>query len=405
LRFQSIGVNRSDMARDHAARLPRTVWALGLVSLFMDASSESIHALLPLFLTVSLGASAATVGLIDGIAEAVASITKMVSGYLSDRVGRRKPLVLIGYGLAALSKPLFPLASSATTVFVARFADRIGKGLRGAPRDALVADITPPEMRGRAFGLRQALDTAGAFIGPLAAIALMAAFADNMRLVFWVAAIPALLAVLCVLVGVEDPRVPAEKTSRALLRRADLDRLNGDFWGVIVLAVAFMLARFSEAFLILKASAVGLPLVWAPLALVVMNVVYALGSYPAGVWADRAPAQRLLAVGFGCLIAADFVLAWAVSIAGAFVGIALWGAHMALSQGLLAKLVAEHAPAELRGSAFGLFNLTTGLAALAASVTAGVLWDWRGAQAAFLAGAVFAGLALLLVCRFAAKRN
>ncbi len=390
---------------DNAARLPRTVWALGLVSLFMDASSESIHALLPLFLTVSLGAGAATVGLIDGVAEAVASITKMFSGYLSDRIGRRKPLVLLGYGLAALSKPLFPLASSATTVFVARFADRIGKGLRGAPRDALVADVTPPEMRGRAFGLRQALDTAGAFIGPLAAIGLMAAFADNMRLVFWVASVPALLAVVCVLVGVEDRGAPAARTAQAPLHLSELKRLTGDFWQVIGLAVVFLLARFSEAFLILKASAVGLPLMLAPLVLVVMNAVYALGSYPAGAWADRAPPRRLLVVGLGCLIAADLMLAWSVTVVGAFVGIALWGAHMALSQGLLAKLVAEHAPAELRGSAFGLFNLTTGLAALAASVTAGLLWDWQGAQATFLAGALFAGLALLLVWRFAAKRN
>jgi MFS family permease len=393
------------MMRDPAARLPRTVWALGLVSLFMDASSESIHALLPLFLTVSLGATAATVGLIDGVAEAVASVTKMFSGYISDRLGRRKPLVLLGYGLAALSKPLFPLATSATTVFAARFADRIGKGLRGAPRDALVADVTPPEMRGRAFGLRQALDTAGAFIGPLAAIGLMAAFADNMRLVFWIASVPALLAVVCVLVGVEDRATPPSKAPQVPLHLSELKRLPGDFWQVIGLAVVFMLARFSEAFLILKASAVGLPLMWAPLVLVVMNAVYALGSYPAGVWADRSPPRRLLLVGLACLIAADLALASAATAVGAFVGIALWGAHMALSQGLLAKLVAEHAPAELRGSAFGIFNLATGVAALVASVLAGVLWDWQGAGATFLTGAGFAALAGLLAWRIAAANR
>jgi len=384
--------------QDKATRLPRTVWALGLVSLFMDASSESIHALLPLFLTTTLGASVATVGLIDGVAEAVASFAKMVSGYLSDRFGRRKPLVLLGYGLAALSKPLFPLATSAVTVFAARFVDRIGKGLRGAPRDALVADVTPPEMRGRAFGLRQALDTAGAFIGPLAAIALMAAFADNMRLVFWIAAIPALLAVVCVLFGVEDRAAPVPKSvARAPLRIAELKRLPPDFWRIIAVSVVFMLARFSEAFLVLKANAVGLPLALAPLVLVAMNVVYAAGSYPAGAWADRSPAPRLLIAGLACLVAADLVLAWASGIAAAFAGVALWGAHMALTQGLLSKLVAERAPADLRGSAFGVFYLVTGLATLVSSVVAGLLWDWRGPSTTFLAGAAFAALATVLV--------
>lgn len=385
------------MPRERSRRLPRTVWALGLVSFFMDASSESIHALLPLFLTVTLGASAATVGLIDGAAEAVASIAKMFSGYVSDRIGRRKPLVLLGYGLAALSKPLFPLATSAVTVFAARFLDRIGKGLRGAPRDALVADVTPPEMRGRAFGLRQALDTAGAFIGPLAAVALMAAFDDDMRLVFWIAAIPALLAVVCVIVGVEDRGAPPETAKPAPLRLADLRRLTGDFWRVIGIATVFMLARFSEAFLVLKATAVGLPLMWAPLVLVAMSAVYSAGSYPAGAWSDRAPARLPLLAALACLVAADLALAAASTVVFAFVGIALWGAHMALSQGLLAKLVAERAPAELRGSAFGIFNLLTGLATLVGSVLAGVLWDWRGPGATFLVGAGFAAATALMI--------
>ncbi|MBO0750365.1 MAG: MFS transporter, partial [Porphyrobacter sp.] len=278
-------------------------------------------------------------------------------------------------------------------------------GLRGAPRDALVADVTAPEMRGRAFGLRQALDTVGAFIGPLMAIGLMAVFADNMRLVFWIAAIPALIAVLFVLIGVEDRAAPATKAARAPLHTRDLGRLPRDFWQVIAVAVTFMLARFSEAFLILKASAVGLPVTLAPLVLVAMSAVYALGSYPAGAWADRAPPRRPLIAGLACLIAADLVLAWAGTVIGAFVGIALWGAHMALSQGLLSKLVAEHAPAGLRGSAFGIFNLTTGLATLAASVLAGVLWDWRGAGATFLTGAVFAALAAILAWRFGAPKT
>ena len=388
------------MPPDRPTRLPRTVWALGVVSLFMDASSESIHGLLPLFLTVTLGASAATVGLIDGVGEAVASITKMFSGALSDRIGRRKPLVLLGYGLAALSKPLFPLAGSAAVVFAARFADRFGKGVRGAPRDAMVADVTPPELRGRAFGLRQALDTVGAIIGPLAAVALMAAFADNMRLVFWIATIPAVLAALVVLIAVKEDAGPAHSgVARPPLRLAELRRLPSDFWQVIAIATVFTLARFSEAFLVLKAHAVGLPLALAPLVLVAMSVVYAAGSYPAGVWADRASPRRLLIAGLASLVAADLTLAEAPSVAVAFAGIVLWGAHMALSQGLMGKLVADHAPAELRGSSYGVFHLTTGLATLVASVTAGLLWDRIGPVATFLTGGGFALLAMLMAWR------
>jgi MFS family permease len=378
--------------------IPRTVWALGAVSLLMDLSSESIHALLPLFLTGTLGASVALVGLIDGVAEATASISKIFSGYLSDRLGRRKALILIGYGLGALSKPLFALAGSASLVFGARFADRIGKGLRGAPRDALVADVTPAEIRGRAFGLRQSLDTVGAFGGPLMAIGLMVAFANDIKAVFWVAVIPAMLAVACVLFGVEDvPVAPGTTAARAPIRLADLRRLPRAFWGVTGVGVVFTLARFSEAFLVLKASAEGLPLTLAPLVLIVMNLVYALGAYPAGSWSDRVPAQRLLRGGLVALILADLSLGLLPGLGGAFLGIALWGVHMALTQGLFAKLVADHAPAELRGSAFGAFNLATGIAMLLASVTAGLVWQRFGANATFLAGAGFAAAALLLV--------
>jgi len=385
---------------DSRARLPRTVWALGAVSLLMDASSESIHGLLPLFLTVTLGASAATVGLIDGVGEAVASLTKMLSGTLSDRMGRRKPLVLLGYGLAALSKPLFPLAGSAGVVFAARFADRFGKGIRGAPRDAMIADATPAELRGRAFGLRQALDTVGAIIGPLAAVGLMAAFADDMRLVFWIATIPAAGAALVVWACVREDAPPVRSgDARPPVRLADLRRLPGEFWRVIAIATVFTLARFSEAFLVLKASAVGLPLALAPLVLVAMSVVYAAGSYPAGAWADRAPPRKLLLAGLLCLVAADLTLAAAASVGAAFGGIALWGAHMALSQGLMGKLVADYAPAELRGSSYGVFYLATGIATLAASVTAGLLWDAIGPAATFVAGAVFAALAMLMTWR------
>lgn len=378
--------------------IPRTVWALGFVSLFMDVSSEMIHALLPLFLTVGLGASVVVVGFIEGIAEATASILKVFSGYLSDRLGRRKPLILTGYALGALSKPLFALAGAPLVVFVARFADRIGKGLRGAPRDALVADVTPEAIRGRAYGLRQALDTAGAFIGPLLAIALMALFANDMRLVFWFALVPAGLAVLFVLVGVEDRVVGSDAPhGRPPIRIADLRRLDGAFWGVVAVGVAFTLARFSEAFLVLKANEEGLPLALAPLVFVAMNAVYSLGAYPAGAWSDHASPKTPFLWGVAALISADLALALAPGVFGAFVGIALWGAHMALTQGVLAKLVAQHAPADLRGSAFGLFNLAIGVAMLLASAAAGLLWEGIGSAATFLAGASFAVVAAALM--------
>ena len=378
--------------------ISRTVWALGLVSLFTDLSSEIVHALLPLFLTAHLGVSVAIVGLIDGIAESTASLSKIFSGYVSDRIGRRKPLILLGYGLAALSKPLFPLAGSAATVLAARFADRIGKGLRGAPRDALIADVTPPASRGRAFGLRQSLDAVGAFLGPLLAVVLMIGFANDFRTVFWIAVIPAFVSVLIVLFAVEDH--PAPETAgeaRVPLRLRDARRLGHAFWGVVVVGVAFTLARFSEAFLILQASAQGLPLAFAPLVLVAMNLVFSLGAYPIGILSDSVRPRTLLSWSLVCLIAADVALAFPAGLAGTFLGIALWGAHMALSQGLLAKLVSDHAPAEMRGSAFGLFNLATGLALLAASVVAGLVWDRFGAAATFVTGASFAGAAFALL--------
>jgi MFS family permease len=362
----------------------------------MDLSSETIHALLPLFLTVTLHASVATVGAIDGVAEATASISKIFSGWLSDRMGRRKPLILIGYGLAALSKPLFPLAHSATLVLGARFADRIGKGLRGAPRDALVADVTPPEIRGRAFGLRQAMDTLGAFAGPLAAVLLMLAFANDIRAVFWLASIPAILCVAIALLGVDDAPRPAGAPRPAPIRAAEAKALGRPFWAVVAVGIVFTLARFSEAFLILRASGEGLRLALAPLALVAMNAVYALGAYPAGALADRLPARTLLLWGLAVLIAADACLT-AGGLPLVFAGILLWGGHLALTQGLLAKMVADCASDRLRGSAFGLFNLATGVALLLASLVAGVLWDRAGPQATFLAGGGFAALALLLL--------
>ncbi len=378
--------------------IPRTVWVLGFVSMFMDISSEIIHALLPLFMTTTLGLSVAMVGLVDGIAEATASVSKIFSGYVSDRIGRRKPLILLGYGLGAASKPFFPLAAGALPIFAARFADRIGKGIRGAPRDALIADVTPFEARGRAFGLRQSLDTVGAFVGPLIAIGLMALLANDMRLVFWIAVVPALVAVILVLVGVEDG-APAAQRARVPLRFSDLRQVGTAFWAVTAIGVMFALARISEAFLILKADAEGLPLALAPLVLVVMNLVYSLGAYPAGALSDRLKPRSLLLWGMLALVGADLLLAFATNLLTVFAGIVLWGVHMALTQGILARMVADSAPEGVRGSAFGIFSLFTGVALLLASVTAGVLWDLIGPDATFLTAAGFAAatmLALLL---------
>jgi MFS family permease len=371
------------------------VWALGLVSLLMDTSSEIIHALLPVYLVTVLGASMVTVGLIEGIAEATASITKVFSGALSDWLGRRKLLAVIGYGLAAFSKPIFPLAPSVSWLVAARFIDRVGKGIRGAPRDALVADIAPAHLRGASFGLRQSLDTVGAFVGPALAIGLMWLTANNFQAVFWVAVIPAFLAVALLVFAVNEPeRAAGLRKVQSPLSVAELRRLGLAYWWIVGIAVVFSLARFSEAFLILRAQAVGLPVMLVPLVLVLMNFVYALAAYPAGALSDRVNRIVILAVGFGLLVAADLVFAFTTDIAGVAVGVALWGLHMGLTQGLLATLVADTAPPELRGTAYGMFNLLSGLALLVASVLAGALWESVGPQSTFFAGAVFTVLAL-----------
>ena len=377
------------------AALPGSIWALGFVSLFMDISSELIHALLPVFVVGTLGAGAVWLGLIEGVAEATASIVKIFSGALSDRWGKRKPLLLLGYGLAAITKPLFPLAGSTATVFVARFIDRIGKGIRGAPRDALVADCTTPEQRGAAYGLRQALDTVGAFVGPLLAIALLIAFASDVRAVFWIAVIPALIAVGILWFAVkEPPHVPSTPKRVIDLRPRDLPR---SFWLLTTVAAFFMLARFSEAFLVLRGSALGLPIVWTPLVLVVMNIAYMACAYPAGRLADRWARVHLLMVGCLLLIVANLVLAWAATPAWALAGAALWGLHMAFTEGVFAAMVADAAPPALRGTAFGVFNLLRGLLLLFASVLAGVLWDQLSPAATFQAGAVLAAISLMLM--------
>lgn len=377
------------------ARLPGSIWALGFVSMFMDISSEMIHALLPVFLVTVLGASTVTVGIIEGIGEATASISKLFSGWLSDRLGKRKLLTVIGYGLGTLSKPLFALAPTASWVLFARFSDRIGKGIRGAPRDALVGDLAPSGLTGAAYGLRQSLDTVGAFAGPLLAMTLMALFADDFRLVFWIAVVPGLIAVAILILGVREPeRSAPESADRPPIRWTELRRLGGMFWGVVAVGTILTLARFSEAFLILRAQDAGLSLALIPLVLVVMSIVYSASAYPMGALSDRIGRRAILAAGFAVLIAADIALAAAANLWIVMLGVGLWGLHMGMTQGLLAALVAETAPPALRGTAFGVFHLVTGLATLAASVIAGLLWEMIGPPATFVAGAVFTAIGL-----------
>ncbi|MDQ2963088.1 MAG: MFS transporter [Pseudomonadota bacterium] len=372
--------------------IPAGVWTLGFVSLLMDTSSELIHSLLPLFLVTTLGASAFAVGMIEGVAEATALCTKVFSGYLSDYFRRRKVLTGLGYGLAALSKPLFPLATSFSWIVAARLIDRVGKGIRGAPRDALIADITPKASQGAAYGLRQALDTLGAVAGPLLAVAAMLWFAGDFRTVFWLAAVPAFASVILLVVGVREPASRATHKGAQRVAFADIRRLPATYWSITGIAAVMTLARFSEAFLVLRAQDIGMALAWIPLVMALMSIVYAMVAYPAGVLADRGRQSALLQGGLLALIVADLLLANAHSISILFAGTAVWGVHMGLTQGVFAALVAATAPADLRGTAFGLFNLVSGVALLAASALAGWLWDAFGPAHTFYAGAVFTGL-------------
>jgi MFS family permease len=385
-------------------QIPGSVWALGFVSLLMDVSSELIHSLLPLFLVGSLGASVFVVGIIEGAAEATALIVKIFSGALSDYLGKRKILAVIGYSLGAVSKPLFAMASGTGLILGARLLDRVGKGIRGAPRDALVADLSPPHLLGAAFGLRQSLDTVGAFLGPLLAVVLMFLWADNFRAIFWVAVIPGVMAVVVLLFGVHEPEMHRGAHRGNPIQWANLKRMGHSYWWVVAVGAIFTLARFSEAFLLLRAQQGGLSLALIPLVMVAMNVVYSMSAYPFGKLADRVSHTALLAIGLLVLIAADLVLAssnaWPVVIAG----VALWGLHMGLTQGLLAAMVADTAPNDLRGTAYGFFNLASGLAMLVASPLAGLLWDRFGAAVTFLAGGAFCSLALLALSFRALRR-
>lgn len=380
-------------------KIPAGIWVLGFVSMLMDISSEMIHSLLPLFMVGTLGATAFVVGVVEGLGESIALIVKVFSGTLSDYLGKRKGLAVFGYALGALSKPLFAIAPTIGFVLAARLLDRVGKGVRGAPRDALVADIAPATVRGAAFGLRQSLDTVGAFLGPLLAVGLMLLWANDFRAVFWVAVIPGMLAVALLLIGVREPeRHVGDKRSNPI-RRENLQRLSSAYWWVVGVGAVFTLARFSEAFLVLRAQQGGIPVALVPLVMVAMNLVYAASAYPFGKLSDRMSHKMLLALGLAVLIAADLVLATDDHWATVLVGVTLWGVHMGMTQGLLATMVADTAPTDLRGTAFGFFNLVSGIAMLIASVVAGLLWDQLGASFTFYTGAVFCIIALLGLLR------
>ena len=376
--------------------LPRAIWILGFVSLLMDISSELIHSLLPLFMATTLAAGPLLIGIVEGLAEATALIVKVFSGVLSDYLGKRKALAVWGYALGALAKPLFALATGIGTVLGARLIDRVGKGIRGAPRDALIADLAPQEVRGAAFGLRQSLDTVGSFLGPMLGIALMLAWHNDFRAVFWVAVVPAALSVVLLQFGVQEPALATPGRRPEALRMVSLRHFNRRYGWVVAIGATFTLARFSEAFLLLRALQGGVPVAFAPIVLIGMNVVYSLSAYPLGRLSDTVRHTRLLALGMVLLIAADLVLAWRADAIGLAVGVALWGLHMGATQGLLARMVADSAPAPLRGSAFGLFNLASGIALLMASVLAGGLWERFGAAVTFATGAALALLALAL---------
>jgi MFS family permease len=381
---------------EHSLRhIPSGIWVLGFVSLLMDISSEMIHSLLPLFMVTILGTSTMAVGLIEGLAESLALVVKVFSGTLSDYLGKRKGLALFGYALGAFTKPLFAISSGIGLVLTARLLDRVGKGVRGAPRDALVADIAPPQLRGAAFGLRQSLDTVGAFLGPLLSVWLMLLWANDFRAVFWVAVLPGLMAVTLLLFGIQEPVHRQSDVRTNPIRRDNLLRLGSAYWWVVGIGSVFTLARFSEAFLVLRAQHGGIPIALVPLVMVAMNVIYASSAYPFGKLSDQMSHMRLLALGLLVLIAADLVLAtndhWGVVL----LGVGLWGLHLGMTQGLLATMVADTAPADLRGTAYGFFNLASGLAMLIASALAGFLWDQFGASFTFYAGAVFCGVALI----------
>lgn len=380
-------------------RIPRTVWVLGFVSLLMDISSEMIHALLPLFMAGTLGASAIWIGLVEGIGEGTALIAKVFSGVVADRFGHKKRLVFAGYFLGVISKPVFALAGSMPVVLAARFFDRIGKGLRGAPRDAIVADVTDESIRGAAYGLRQSLDAAGAFVGPLLATLLLLLWTEDLRSIFWIALIPGAACLALILFGVEDNVTPTVNTKRIAWK--DLKSvMTPAFVQLVILGTLFSLARFSNAFIVLRAADIGIEHAWIPMAVVLMNITFSLSSYPFGKLADKLNPMKLLALGIVLLALANLLFAYAENYRILAAGIVLFGMHLGATQGIFSTIISEIAPSEVRATAFGIFNFFSGLALLASGLVAGSLWEYMGAQYCFGGGVVFALITLSLIPRF-----
>lgn len=393
------------LLKHNSSKIPTSIWVLGFVSLLMDISSEMIHSLLPLFMVTTLGTSVLAVGFIEGLAEATALIVKIFSGVLSDYIGQRKNIALLGYALGALSKPLFAITNSSGLLLSARLIDRVGKGIRGAPRDALVVAIAPAHLRGAAFGLRQSLDTIGAFLGPLLAVGLMLLWSNDFRAVFWVAVIPGFLAVLLLCFGIKEPNTPLTSHRINPLTKTNLQKLSTSYWWVLTIGALFMLARFSEAFLVLKGQQAGIPIALTPLIMVAMNIIYAATAYPFGQLSDRVSPNKLLILGVIILISANIVLANSHNWISLLVGLSLWGIHMGITQGLFAAQVAATSPADLNGTAYGLFNLISGIALLIASGLAGYIWDKCGSATTFYTGALFCLFALIAILSSNIKKS
>jgi MFS family permease len=355
----------------------------------MDLSSEMILSILPIFLVTGLGVSVLTLGLIEGLAEGVASVIKAFSGALSDYLKKRKILVVIGYGLSTLTKPFFALASTATWIFVARFVDRLGKGIRGAPRDSLIADSTSTKIRGTAYSLRQTLDTLGAVLGPIFAIIILYLTTNNFRLVLWFAVIPAVLCIVVLIFGVKESTLKkniSRKKSYFLFE--NFLKITPVIWLFFLTVFILNLGHFSEAFLLLRSQEIGLKVSFIPVVFVVMNVAYAIVAVPFGHLADRGGFFILIVCGFLILVLADIILALTNSVGWMFVGIIFWGIHLGMTQGLLLAMISKLSPLELRGTSFGLFHAISGVALLTASLIAGYLWQYYYSGLIFFVSAI-----------------
>ncbi len=386
--------NKSDIPQ--AAPLPATVWILGIASLLNDVSTEIIHSVLPLYMVTALGASFIAVGLLEGTAEALASVLKVGAGGLSDLLGKRKALVVSGYALSTLVKGCYALAGDMTMVMIARLGDRVGKGIRVGPRDALVADSTSPEQRGAAYGLRQSLDTVGAVIGPGLSFVLLSLWHMDYKNIFAIAIVPGIIAVLLLLIGVREPEKRESKSDDKKLHKDLLKRLSPAYWSLVVVSFLFNLGNSSDAFILLKGKEAGLALGMVPLMLVVMNVFYAACAYPAGKLSDKLGRVAMLRVGllFYALVYLGFAFCntqWQV-----WTLMALYGVQLGLTQGTLLALVSDVTDADTRGTAFGMISLVTGLALLPASLIAGFLWQNVGSWATFGAGTVCSVVALIV---------